>query len=248
MCSPKTTVSTTLAINFTFPEVSTKSSFSTSANTDGATGSTLKEDPSKSISSTAGDTDGVPSFKSGNRIGGDSTSSQETFKNPWLWIGIGVVIIAMTIFGFKRKKRNAKIQRKRGANISTDKDTRDAQEMTPLMLGLDLPIKDLTIEGKTFIAQRLNGKGNFGYYYWQLTGEELGFLAECKAWESAENPTEKLLKAYGQKEGSTIRNLIEALRQVELTRFAKEIEDKFSSSTTQDQKKEECKVEIHELS
>ena len=119
----------------TFREVSTKSSFSTSANTDGATGSTLKEDPSKSIFSTAGDTDGVPSFKSGNQIGGDSTSPQETFKNPWLWIGIGVVIIAMTIFGYKRKKRNAKIQRKRGANISTDKDTRDAQEMTPLMLG-----------------------------------------------------------------------------------------------------------------
>ena len=87
-----------------------------------------------------------------------------------------------------------------------------------------------------------------GYYYWQLTGEKLGFLAECKAWESAENPTEKLLKAYGEKEGSTIRKLIEALRQMGLTRFAKEIEDKFSSSTTQDQKKEECKVDIHELS
>lgn len=119
----------------TFPEVSTKSSFSTSANTDGTTGSTLKEDPPKSIFSTAGDTDGVPSFKSGNPIGGDSTSTQETVKSPWLWIGIGAVIIAMTIFGYKRKKRNAKIQRKRGANISTDKDTRDAQEMTPLMLG-----------------------------------------------------------------------------------------------------------------
>ena len=123
----------------TFPQVSTKSSFSTSANTDGATGSTLKEDPPKSISSTAGDTDGVPSFKSGNQIGEDSTSPQETVKNPWLWIGIGVVVIAITIFGYKRKKRSAKIRRKRrskrGANISTDKDTRDAQEMTTLMLG-----------------------------------------------------------------------------------------------------------------
>lgn len=77
-----------------------------------------------------------------------------------------------------------------------------------------------------------------------MTGEKLGFLAECKAWETAENPTEKLLKAYGEKEGSTIRNLIKVLRdpQVGLTQFANEIERKFS--TTQDQNGAECKEEI----
>ena len=31
-----------------------------------------------------------------------------------------------------------------------------------LFPGLDLPIKDLKIDGKTFIAQRLNGKDNYG--------------------------------------------------------------------------------------
>ena len=31
-----------------------------------------------------------------------------------------------------------------------------------LIPGLDLAIKDLTIDGKTFIARRLNGRDNFG--------------------------------------------------------------------------------------
>ena len=46
-----------------------------------------------------------------------------------------------------------------------------------------------------------------------------------------------MLKAYGEKAGSTIRNLIKALKdpQVGLTQFANEIEEKFSTSTTQDQ-------------
>lgn len=144
-----------------------------------------------------------------------------------------------TIFGYRKRKRKQKRRRKlRGANIRTDTDTRNTQEMFPLMpRGLDLPIKDLSIDGKTFIAHRLNGKGNYGYYYWQSTAEKLGFLEECKAWETAENPTEKLLKAYGEKAGSTIRNLIKALKdpEVGLTQFANEIEEKFSTSTTQDQ-------------
>lgn len=46
-----------------------------------------------------------------------------------------------------------------------------------------------------------------------------------------------MLKAYGEKAGSTIRNLVKALKdpQVGLTQFANEIEEKFSTSTTQDQ-------------
>ena len=61
-----------------------------------------------------------------------------------------------------------------------------------------------------------------------MTAEKLDLVEECKTWEGAENPTEKLLTAYGEREGSTIRNLIAALRGVELTHFANEIEQKFS--------------------
>jgi len=189
-----------------------------------------------------------------NQIDGDSPSPQETtiVKNHWLWIGISigvVVLIAITIlmiFCYRRKKRNQTCRRNRAANARSDEETRDRQEVIPLMQGLDLPIKDLTIDGKMFIAQRLNGRNSFGYYYWQVIGDELGFLSECRAWETAENPTERLLKAYGEKAGSTVRNLIKALRgpKVGLTQFANEIEIKFSSSTTQDQSKGESSEEI----
>ena len=66
------------------------------------------------------------------------------------------------------------------------------------------------------------------YFYWQTTAEKLGLFEESKAWEGAENPTEKLLTAYGEREGSTIRNLIAALREAELSHFANEIEQQFS--------------------
>ncbi|KAJ7327389.1 hypothetical protein OS493_027079 [Desmophyllum pertusum] len=99
--------------------------------------------------------------------------------------------------------------------------------------GLDLPIKDLTIDGNNFLAQRLNGKGNYGYFYWQMIAEKLDLFEECRAWEGAENPTKRLLTAYGEKEGSTIRSLIVAVREAELTYFANEIEQRFSITRVQ---------------
>ena len=69
-----------------------------------------------------------------------------------------------------------------------------------------------------------------GYFYWQICADKLGLLAECESWKRAENPTEKFLTAYGEKAGSTIRKLVEVLRdpEVDLTQIAYEIEEKFS--------------------
>ena len=63
-----------------------------------------------------------------------------------------------------------------------------------------------------------------------MTAEKLGLRDECATWKIAENPTEKFLKAYGEKEGSTIKNLTTALRdpEVDLTQIAKEIDEKFA--------------------
>lgn len=49
-----------------------------------------------------------------------------------------------------------------------------------LIPGLDLPIKDLTIDGKTFIAHRLNGKGNYGkqMFVMHMVMYALQFLAD----------------------------------------------------------------------
>ena len=70
---------------------------------------------------------------------------------------------------------------------------------------------------------------NLGYFYWQSVAEELGFQNESRGWEGAQNPIESLLKAFGEKEGSTIRGLIEAIRKAGLTLCASQLEDKFDT-------------------
>jgi len=60
--------------------------------------------------------------------------------------------------------------------------------------------------------------------------EKVGLGAESKTWKRLNNPTESFLKSYGEKVGSTVKTLIEALREGDLTHFADEIETAFSSS------------------
>lgn len=48
-----------------------------------------------------------------------------------------------------------------------------------------------------------------------------------------DNPTEKLLSAYGEREGSTARNFVKALREAELGYFANEIERMVSANQDQ---------------
>ena len=77
-----------------------------------------------------------------------------------------------------------------------------------------------------------------------MCADKLGLRAECETWKSAENPAEKLLTAYGEKAGSTIRKLVEVLRdpEVGLTQIANEIEGKFSPSQDQVEHVEETEL------
>nr|XP_058949410.1 tumor necrosis factor receptor superfamily member 16-like [Pocillopora verrucosa] len=95
--------------------------------------------------------------------------------------------------------------------------------------GLDRPIKTLRIKEKKQIMIFLSDKDIGGYFYWQSVAEELGFQNESRGWEGAQNPIESLLKAFGEKEGSTIRGLIEATRKAGLMYFASQLEDKFDT-------------------
>ena len=69
-----------------------------------------------------------------------------------------------------------------------------------------------------------------GYFYWQACADKLGWQTECESWKYAENPAETFLTAYGEKAGSTIRKLVEVLRdpEVDLAQIATEIEESFS--------------------
>ena len=72
-----------------------------------------------------------------------------------------------------------------------------------------------------------------GFFYWERTAEKVGLGAESRAWKGLDNPTESFLRSYGEKAGSTVTTLIEALREDGLTHFADQIETAFSS-TSQD--------------
>ncbi|XP_022799275.1 uncharacterized protein LOC111337264 isoform X2 [Stylophora pistillata] len=106
--------------------------------------------------------------------------------------------------------------------------------------GLDRPIKDLTIKEKTPIITDLSGKDGQGYFYWQRVAEELGFQEQSRGWEGVQNPVENLLKTFGEREGSTIRGLIEATRKAELTLLASQWEEKFDTSS-----RDETTVSVH---
>ena len=62
-----------------------------------------------------------------------------------------------------------------------------------------------------------------------MCADKVGLQAECESWKHADNPAEKFLTAYGEKAGSTIRKLVQVLRDrdVGLTQIANEIEKKF---------------------
>ena len=71
---------------------------------------------------------------------------------------------------------------------------------------------------------------NLGYYHYQLVSEKLGFLKESRQWSRFDNPAEKFLTAFGEKENGTILKLVDASKQVGLTLFARTLEEKFSQT------------------
>ena len=68
------------------------------------------------------------------------------------------------------------------------------------------------------------------YFYWQRLADRLDLGNEARAWGGLQNPTEALLSTYGEKRGSTVRSLINALIEDGLTQFASQIEEEFSSA------------------
>jgi len=99
-------------------------------------------------------------------------------------------------------------------------------------LGLDHSIKNLRIKGRRFIAQKLNGRSHDNFFYWELCADKCGLQAECESWKQAANPAERFLAAYGERSGSTVRKLVEVLKdpEVDLTQIAYEIEQNFKTS------------------
>ena len=80
---------------------------------------------------------------------------------------------------------------------------------------------------------------NLGYYHYQLVSEKLGFLQESRQWSRFDNPAEKFLTAFGEKENGTILKLVDASKQVGLTLFARKLEEKFGQTNQSREENEE---------
>ncbi|XP_022799267.1 tumor necrosis factor receptor superfamily member 16-like isoform X2 [Stylophora pistillata] len=156
------------------------------------------------------------------------TSVQQSKENLWFKIGLAAVaLLVCALMGIKckrgceKKKKKERGKTKRGGNIE--------MQDVPLMRGLDCPIQDLPVSNRKSISKMPNGKDFLGYFYWRIVAENLGLGNDWEAWGISENPTELLLKSYGQKSGSTIQGLIRALKEADLTKFADDIENMFAT-------------------
>ena len=90
---------------------------------------------------------------------------------------------------------------------------------------------------ESFFKRCVNNSSNFcfqsypilDYWFFLRVAEKLGIYQECRRFTSSRNPTEAFLQLYSEREGSTVRALVGALRECQLTHFANEIEMKFAS-------------------
>lgn len=165
-------------------------------------------------------------------------------QNGEYWGGVigGVVLLALAVAVLGIIWKMCSTRRKHHATAGND--TLNRQQRRTLIksakFDLDSPVSNLSIEGRRFITQKLNGKFHDDYFYWEIVAGKLDLRAECEAWKNAQNPAERVLKAYGEKEGSTLRKLVKVLRdpEVDLTHFASEIETHFSDQGKQENVKE----------
>ncbi|XP_029205125.2 uncharacterized protein LOC114969032 isoform X1 [Acropora millepora] len=155
-------------------------------------------------------------------------TDQPLHKKSWLWavIAVVVVIVALpvvvgTAVKYRQPRTRVVMDNKEGTQL--------IQQRQPQPLGLDQPIRSIEVEGRSFIADRLNDKDSHDYWFFLRVAEKLGIYQECRGFTSSRNPTEAFLQLYSERKGSTVRALVGALRECELTHFASEIEMKFAS-------------------
>ncbi|XP_068714633.1 tumor necrosis factor receptor superfamily member 16-like isoform X3 [Montipora foliosa] len=139
-------------------------------------------------------------------------------NKPWFWIVVSLcsicIILPTVVFSAAAKRRQ-----------------RHSDGTQPLIPphGLDQPIRTLLVEQRSFIAMRLDCKDSQGYGYWQRVAEKVNLANESRAFNSLPNPTEAFLTLYSEKQGSTVRTLVDACEEAGLTHFASEMREKFGA-------------------
>ncbi|XP_068757802.1 uncharacterized protein [Montipora capricornis] len=168
------------------------------------------------------DTDEDPTYE--DPTGARKREEDEPFyKKSWIWIvvSVGFISIALPTVVLTAVKYR-----------QTPSDPTVLQQLPLIPRGkhsLDRPIQTLLVEERSFIAMYLDCKDSQGYGYWQRVAEKLNLADECRAFTSLPHPTEAFLTLYSEKQGSTVRTLVDACEEAGLTQFASEMREKFGA-------------------
>ncbi|CAH3171698.1 unnamed protein product [Porites lobata] len=142
-------------------------------------------------------------------------------------LAVLVIALAVAVLLCWNRSRSRRTRKK-------DKESNGfAHQSTPLMQqrGLDTLISNITTLDRKFITMQLNKKDTHGYHYWKYFTDYLGLRDESQNWEQSENPGEKFLEAFSEKEHSTIGKLIEASEKTAgLPLFVNELKNRFSEA------------------
>lgn len=163
-------------------------------------------------------TDEVPMAERSSRAQG----TRSKYLMIFIPVGVMVIIVVAIIFCACRKMRKA---RRRKAND---------QDLLPfLRKGLDRFLRQLSIDDKKMISREISNSRQ-GYADWRAVLDELndpGLLEESRGWNARDEEINinKFLAAYGEKEGSTVARLIQAIRDAGLELSAEKLKKKLGS-------------------
>lgn len=155
----------------------------------------------------------------------ERSSQAQGTRNKYLkiFIPVGVIIVvAIILICACCKMRKA---RRRKAND---------QDLLPfLRKGLDRFLRQLSIDDKKMISREISNSRQ-GYADWRAVLDKLndpGLLEESRGWNARDEEINinKFLAAYGEKEGSTVAGLIQAIRDAGLELSAEKLKKKLGS-------------------
>ncbi|XP_074609963.1 uncharacterized protein LOC141864128 isoform X2 [Acropora palmata] len=156
------------------------------------------------------------------------TTDLPVYEKPWLWAIVAFIIALPIVIVTVVRYRQGSNERSHDPVEEGDQLIQRPRGQPPPR-GLDQPIKSIKMEGRRFIANFLNDKDSFGHWYFLRVADEVGLSEKCRGFDNLQNPTDAFLTLYSEKEGATVRALVDALRKCELTHFASQIEMKFAA-------------------
>ncbi|XP_022799291.1 uncharacterized protein LOC111337272 [Stylophora pistillata] len=122
--------------------------------------------------------------------------------------------------------------RRRKPNDDGDPNRTNTLELAEIQAfvrkGLDRFVKDLEIDEKKSIIEEISGS-RCGFADWRVVLEKLEdpkLIKASRAWRALDEAIniQKFLEEYGEKEGSTVRRLIQAIRDAGLGLSANKLE------------------------